>query len=246
MNESTTPSGRGGRSARPPYNISPAPHEGTGGGGDGGYRFRPVPRSRVPWTAACHPGGGPPAGTQHASPPSRRTVRSLRCAGTADMKAKRPVAERNRDAAAKRSGSAQVTSCRANSFPGSGFRRPCPARPYGGFDTTRSNEPGRIPGISPRKSPGTADSRASGQLSRKFRRAKSSRSSWRSTPVPETIPGARRDRSNSRTPHPVPRSRTVPRQSGAANPARITESIEKRYPRSGCRMTRPITKCSPS
>jgi len=139
-------------------------------------------------------------------------------------------------AAAKSSGSAQVTSCRAVSFPGSGFRRPCPARPYGGFDTTRSNEPGSTPGIAPRKSPGTATRRPSGQWSRKFRRAKSSRSSWRSTPVPASIAGARRDRSSSRTPHPVPRSRTAPRQRGAANPARTTESIEKRYPRSGCRM----------
>ena len=89
---------------------------------------------------------------------------------------------------------------------------PVPARPYGGFDTTRSNEPGTTPGISPRKSPPTAEQRPSGQLSRKFSRAKSSRSSWSSTPVPETIPGERRDRRSSRTPHPVPRSRTAPRQ----------------------------------
>src|SRR5512134_1202827 len=52
------------------------------------------------------------------------------------------------------------------------------------------------------------------------------------------MPGARRDSRSRRTPHPVPRSRTWPRQCGAAKPARRTESIENRYPLSGCRMTR--------
>jgi len=139
------PGERGGRSAPPPGNISPAPVQEQGREETG----VPLP----PRTAQQSPrnGDAPSLGcttrrysTRNPSFAAHGSISERRWYGR--MKANRPAAESNRDAAAKSSGSVHVASCRAVSFPGSGFRRPCPARPYGGFDTTRSNEPGSTRG----------------------------------------------------------------------------------------------------
>jgi len=128
-------------------NISPPPMQEQGG------RRRGVPLP--PRTAQQSPrnGGAPsrgcttrryprnPSFAAHGSISERR--------GYGRMKANRPAAERNRDAAAKSSGSVHVASCRALSFPGSGFDALVPRGRTARFDTPGRNEPALPRGAPP-------------------------------------------------------------------------------------------------